>query len=142
MPASHFPDVFEEVRLANILLTFRSGQNYIVDASTIMILINVERPIKMSNLSSRNNFFTNHASQHIVPFMEANSDNLSQSKLFPSCRLSFIFIWATLIVSCLDNIWSHMRCIFCNYFGCKNIKSGSKSFKIANSGKSEKEDKK
>ena len=54
----------------------------------------------------------------------------------------FIFIWATLIVSCLSNIWAQMRCIFCNYFSCRNIKSASKSFKIAKSGTSEKEDKK
>lgn len=90
----------------------------------------------------RNNLVTNYVGQHVVPFVEANSGNLFQPKLSPSYRLSFIFIWTTLIVSCQANIWSQMRHIFCNYFGCRNIKPGSKSFKIAGSGKSEKEDKK
>ena len=82
----------------------------------------------MSNLFVRSDLVTNHADQHMALFKEANSDNLSQPKLFLSCRLNFIFIWTTLFVSCLANIWSRMRRIFCNYFGCSNIKPGPKSF--------------
>ena len=76
----------------------------------------------------------------MVSFIEANSDNLSQPKLFLSCRLNFIFIWTTLFVSCLTNIWSQMRHIFCNYFGYRNM-PGSKFSVIADSRASEKEDK-
>ena len=94
----------------------------------------------MSNLFVSNYLVTNHADQHMTPFIEANSDNLSQPKLFPSCRLNFIFIWATLFVSCLANIWSQMRRIFCNYFGCRSIKPGSKFSRIADSRASGKED--
>ena len=51
-----------------------------------------------------------------------------------------MFIWVALLVSCLANIWSQMRRIFCNCFGCRNIKPGPKSFEIADSKASEKED--
>ena len=67
--------------------------------------------------------------------------NLSQPKLFPSCRLNFIFIWTTLFVTCLANIWSQMRRTFCNYLSCRNIKPGSQLLQIAGSRASEKEDK-
>ena len=43
-----------------------------------MILIKVERPIEMSNLFVRNNVFTNHANQHIVPFMHASSEVITR----------------------------------------------------------------
>ena len=51
-----------------------------------------------------------------------------------------MFIWTTLFVMCLANIWSRMRRIFCNYFGCRNIKPGSQLLQITDSRVSEKED--
>ena len=132
-------NVFTKVHLADSLLNFRFGQNHIVDAPVSKILINFERPIEMSNLFVRNDLVTNHDSQHMVSFIEANSDNLSKPKLFLSCQLNFVFIWTTLFVSCLANIWSRMRRIFCNYFGCRNVKPGPKSFE-ADSKASGKED--
>ena len=50
------------------------------------------------------------------------SYNLSQSRLFPFYRLSFIFIWTSLIISYLANIWSEMRHAFCNTFDFRNMK--------------------
>ena len=141
VPLSSSPSVFEEVRLANSLLVFRSGQNYIIDTSTSLILVNFKRPIEMSNLFVRNNLVTNYAGPHILPSIEANSDNLSQPKLFSSCWLNFIFIWTTLLVTCLANICSRMRRILCDYFDCRNIKSSSQLLQIADSRASEKEDK-
>ena len=46
---SHSPGVFEEVRLAKNLLVFRFSQNYTIDASSSAILIDVERPVEISN---------------------------------------------------------------------------------------------
>ena len=89
--------IFTKVHLADSLLNFRFGQNHIVDAPVSKILINFERPIEKSNLFVSNYLVTNHADQHMAPFIEANSDNLSQPKLFSSCRLNFIFIWATFL---------------------------------------------
>ena len=94
----------------------------------------------MSNLFVRNDLVTNHDSQHMVSFIETGSDKSSQPKLFPLCRLKIMFIWVALLVSCLANIWSQMRRILCNCFGCRNIKPGPKSFEIADSRASEKED--
>ena len=102
-----------------------------------MILINLERPIEMSNLFVRNNLVTNHASQHILPLIEAGSDNLSQPKLFPLCQLNFTVMRVALLVSYLANIWSRLRHIFCNYFGCRNIKPDSESFQMTDSRASE-----
>ena len=45
-----------------------------------------------------------------------------------------------MFVSCLANILSRMRRIFCNYFGCRNIKPGSKFSRITDSRASGKED--
>ena len=70
-------NVFTKVHLADSLLNFWFGQNHIVDAPISKILINFERPIEMSNLFVRNDLVTNHDSQHMVSFIEANSDNLS-----------------------------------------------------------------
>ena len=137
---SYPSNVFTKVHLADSLLIFRFGQNHIVDAPVSKILINFERPIEMSNLFVRNDLVTNHDSEHMVSFIEANSDNLSKPKLFLSCQLNFVFIWTTLFVSCLANIWSRMRRIFCNYFGCRNIKPGSKFSRITDSRASGKED--
>ena len=95
----------------------------------------------MSNLFVRNNLVANHAGQHIIPSIEADSDNLSQPELCSSCWLNFIFIWTTLLVTCLANIWSQVRRISCNYFGCRNIKPGSQLLQIVDSRASEKEDK-
>jgi hypothetical protein len=73
----YLPNVFKEVCLADSLLVFQFGQNYIVDASISKIFINFERPIDMSNLFVNNNIVTNHFGQHITPFIEADGDNLS-----------------------------------------------------------------
>ena len=69
-------NVFTKVHLADSLLNFRFGQNHIVDAPVSKILTNFERPVEMSNLFVRNDLVTNHDSQHMVSFIEANSDNL------------------------------------------------------------------
>ena len=77
VPLPSSPSIFEKVRLADSLLVFRSGQNYIIDTSTSLILVSFRRPIEMSNLFVRNNLVTNYAGLHIIPNIEANSDNLS-----------------------------------------------------------------
>ena len=138
--SSSSPYIFEEVRLTEKLLVFRFGHSYIVNASISTILINLERPIEMSNLLVRNNLVTNHASQHILPLIEADSDNLSQPKLFPLCQFNFTIMRVALLVSYLANIWSQLRHIFCDYFGCRNIKPDSGSFQITDSRASERED--
>ena len=138
--SSYSTNLVAKVRLADNLLAFRFGQKYIIDAYISKFIINLERPIVMSNLFVRNSLVTNYASQHIVPFIETASDRLSQPKLFPLCRLRIMLIWVASIVSCLANIWYQMRRIFCSYFGCRNIKPGPKSSEIADSRASRKED--
>ena len=126
-------NVFTKVHPSDSLFNFPFGQNHIVDAPVSKILINFERPIEMSYLFVRNDLVTNHDSQHMVSFIETGSDNSSQPKLFPLCRLKIMFIWVALLFSCLANIWSQMRRILCKCFGCENIKPGPKSFEIADS---------
>lgn len=137
----HLPHVFTEVRLTGKLLVFRFGQNYIVDAYIRKIFINYERPIEMSNLVVSNAIVTRHIGRRVAPYIEADSVDSLQPKLLPLHQPHLIFIWVALFASCLANIWSQMRCIFCNYFGCRKLRPGMTSSEIADLGISEEEDK-
>ena len=96
---SWFPNVSHKVPLANNLLVFQFGQNYIIDASISKFLISFERPIRRSNLFVSNIIVTKHIGHHVVPFKDTDSNKLLQPKLSTLFHLNFISTWVALSIS-------------------------------------------
>ena len=94
-------NVFRKVPLANNLLVFRFGQNYIVDASISKFLISFERPMRRSNLFVSNIIVTIHIGHHVMPFRETDSNELLHPKLSPLFILNSISTWVALLISYL-----------------------------------------
>jgi hypothetical protein len=78
MHLSRSSNVFKEVSLANNLLVFRFGQNYIVHTSISKFFIrNIKRPIMRRKLfGSSNKIVTNCIDQRVVPLRETDSNKL------------------------------------------------------------------
>jgi hypothetical protein len=123
----HSPNVFKEVHLANNLLVFRFGQNFIVDASISKFLISYERPIKRDDLFVRKIIVTEHIGQHVVPFRKTGSDKLLQPKFSLLYHVRFIYTWVALLTSYLAYIWSQVRHVCYNYFDFRELKPNIES---------------
>jgi hypothetical protein len=78
--------------------------------------------MKKGNLFVSNKIVAKHIGQHIVPFIETDSELLLQPKLSPLHYLKLISKWVALLVSYSAYTWSQLRHVCSNYFRFRNLK--------------------